>query len=395
MRVCVVGLRALPSTIGGIETYCEMLYPHMVDEDANLLVTILTRSGYSKERAFNFRSLNVRSIWSPRISGLETAMHTLLAIIYARLTIHPQVIHLHGVGPAFFALFARMLGMKTVVIHHAPDYRRPKWGMVGRWFLKSGERVAAQFADAIICVSDTVRRDFLGLYPSASSRTVAIRAAAALPPPAWNHADEILDELDLHRGRYILSVGRLEATKALEDLIDAFEIASPLGMKLVIAGSGIGDERYAQKLIERASDKIVFAGPRYGSALRTLYTEAALFVHPSHMEGFALVVAEALSVRLPVILSDIEPHREFKLRDNCYFRRGDVHQLARLLAMDSYESFYSREQCEIQSAKSWTHVAQEHLSVLAGLSRERKRAPSQPDFTVNSRHSDISSNTDQ
>jgi glycosyltransferase involved in cell wall biosynthesis len=395
MRVCVVGLRALPSTIGGIETYCEMLYPHMVAEDANLFVTILTRSGYSKERAFNFRSLDVRSIWSPKMSGLETAVHTLLAIIYARIAIHPQVMHLHGVGPAFFALFARLLGMKTVVIHHAPDYLRPKWGLVGRWFLRSGERSAARFANAIICVSDAVRQDFLSLYPFASARTIAIRAAAALPPPTWNQTDGILDELDLHRGRYILSVGRLEATKALEDLIDAFEIARPLGMKLVIAGSGIGDERYAQQLIERASDTIIFAGPRYGNALRTLYTKAALFVHPSHMEGFALVVAEALSVNIPVILSDIEPHREFSLQDNCYFKKGDISHLARLLAMPSYDSFYSKEQCKIQSAKSWSHVAQEHLSVLAGLFSAKEKTPAQANFTIKSRQSEISSNTDQ
>ena len=58
---------------------------------------------------------------------------------YARLFLHPDVLHFHGIGPGFFTPLARLLGMRTVVTHHARDYLRPKWTRRGQTFLRLRE----------------------------------------------------------------------------------------------------------------------------------------------------------------------------------------------------------------------------------------------------------------
>ena len=294
-------------------------------------------------------------------------VHTFLALLYARLVVHPEIVHLHGIGPGFFAPISRALGFITVITHHSPDYRRPKWGRRGRAFLKLGEFAAARFASAIICVSRAVRVDFLARHACARSRTWVIRNGGSLPRAHKPNASTVLQKLKLHPGGYILAVGRLEETKAFHELIAAFEQADLSHLKLVFAGSAAGNNEYAKFLMEFASDRIVLAGFQTGDDLRHLYEEAALFVHPSHMEGYGLVVAEAMSVNTPIILSDIPPHREFALNEACYCPVGDVASLSRKLQAPDYHCYMTPNASKSPTVATWESAAQRHLQLFRTL----------------------------
>ena len=55
---------------------------------------------------------------------------------------------------------------------------------------------------------------------------------------------------------------------------------------------------------------MVLPGYLYGSELAAIYEGAAVFVQPSDVEGLPLTLLEALSYRIPVVASDIDPHQE-------------------------------------------------------------------------------------
>ncbi|HEX5006496.1 MAG TPA: hypothetical protein VFV70_05250, partial [Hyphomonadaceae bacterium] len=101
MKICAIGLRGIPDVMGGIETHCEHLYPRLAQLDSKLEITVIGRSGYA--RSGSFGNVRIVTLWAPRRKALETLVHTPLAILYARLFLHPDVIHLHAVGPGFFA----------------------------------------------------------------------------------------------------------------------------------------------------------------------------------------------------------------------------------------------------------------------------------------------------
>lgn len=372
MRICVIGLRGLPDVIGGIEVHCERLFPEVHRVDGTIKVTMLIRRGYTPTSRFGFQGCDVVALWSPIFWGVDTLIHTAWALIYARFKVGPDIVHIHGIGPGFFTPLARLLGFRTVVTHHAQDYERPKWGRFGRAFLKLGERLAGYTASRIICVSDALQRSFLAKVPQAAGRCVTIRHAGSLEFAKSNAASKIWAELGLAPGKYILAVGRLEATKGFHDLIDAQKLV-PGERKLVILGSAVGNQSYAGWLRRMASENVIFAGYRTGAELQDLYRGASLFVHPSYMEGFGLVISEALSADIPVLLSDIPPHREFGLNENCYFPIGDIQALAGKLATEDYSLFYTRHAVERQLKTSWAEVAAQHIDVYRVLFRRSER----------------------
>jgi glycosyltransferase involved in cell wall biosynthesis len=367
MRICVIGLRGIPDVMGGIETHCQNLYPRLARLADDLDITVIARSGYAESRVYD--GVRVKTLWAPRGKGVETLVHTPIALLYARLFLHPHVVHLHGVGPGLFAPLAHALGFRTVVTHHAPDYDRPKWGPVGRGVLRAGERLLAGFADQIVCVNDAIARTLRGRYPRTRSCAQTIRNGAP-PRPSPRGADhDVLKRFGLTRGGYVLAVGRLDPTKGFHDLIDAYRRARPANRQLVIVGGSLGDDAYSQKLLTQGAGEVIFTGFQNAATLRLLYENAALFVLPSSVEGSPLVAFEALSAGAPVVLSDADANLEIGLEPHLYFPVGDVGALARILSND-YASYRSKRAAAILRENDWDEIARKHLIVF------RKAAPS-------------------
>jgi glycosyltransferase involved in cell wall biosynthesis len=369
-HICVVGLRGIPDVIGGIEAHCQQLYPRLAKLSEGVRVTVLIRSGYTQRRLFEYQGIQVRTVWSPHVWGVDTVVHSFLAVLYARLFLKVDVLHLHGIGPGFFSPLARLLGIPTVVTHHARDYLRPKWSLRGQTFLRLGERFTARFANAVVCVSKALHSEFVHAYPEARGRARVIPNASALTGPVPPDIAPFLVPLGLVAGKYILAVGRLDAAKSFDDLIAAFKQGRP-NAKLVIAGSEIGNEAHAAELWKHRSDDIIFTGFQSGEALASLYRGAALFVHPSRLEGYGLVIAEALTLDLPLIVSDIPPHLEFELPEQCYFPAGDVAALAVKLGAGDYGQYRAPRAAEIQQRKDWNDIAAQHLLLYREVSERR------------------------
>ena len=101
-------------------------------------------------------------------------------------------------------------------------------------------------------------------------------------------------------------VARFVPEKELHDLIKAFK-ALECDCKLVIAGDADHETDYSRNLRQVASedDRIILTGYITGEPLNQVYTYARLFVLPSYHEGLHIVLLEALSYGLSVMVSDI------------------------------------------------------------------------------------------
>jgi glycosyltransferase involved in cell wall biosynthesis len=114
---------------------------------------------------------------------------------------------------------------------------------------------------------------------------------------------------------YVLFAGRLAPEKNLEALIDAFAIVARRNpTTLILAGEGPLDIDVHRRINERGlTDRVILLG--YVNDLPRLMRSSAAFVSLSHFEGHPNTVLEACALGVPLVVSDIQAHREFLTED--------------------------------------------------------------------------------
>ncbi|MDU4940937.1 MAG: glycosyltransferase [Mixta calida] len=143
-----------------------------------------------------------------------------------------------------------------------------------------------------------------------------------------------------HEGLKYLYVGRLAPEKNLSLLIDVFNETRET---LFIVGSG-PDSDVLQK---KAKNNITFLGYVNNRELETHYRQCDVFILPSLAEPWGLVIEEALSLGLPVIISDRVGCKEDLVKENgIVFEATSKDSLKKALFKMKleYNSFYNAAQ---------------------------------------------------
>lgn len=323
MHVMVLGLRAFPGVEGGVETHAQHLYPLIADMGCD--VDVLVRAPYRKYKGSTYKGVRFVSIWSPRKTGIESIIHSLLGVLYAAIH-RPDVLHIHAIGPSIVTPLARIMGLRVVVTHHGPDYDRDKWGGVSRWVLRTGELLGMRLSNQRIVISQVIKDLVYKKYGCNSSLIPNGVYIPELPP-----TENALRHFGLEARKYILQVSRLVPEKRQLDLIRAFSITNLDGWRLVLVGAVEEGDEYSRSVSDLAQEtpNVILAGFQTGVALQELYAHAGIFVLPSSHEGLPIVLLEALSYGLSALASDIPANLEVGLPNQHYFRLGDISDLAR------------------------------------------------------------------
>jgi glycosyltransferase involved in cell wall biosynthesis len=356
----VLGLRGIPNVQGGIETHVEHLYPRLVTLGCD--VDVVCRTPYVDADQRKFGAIRLRRIWSPQRPGLEAFVHSLLGVIYAGFS-RPDILHIHGIGPAAVTPLARLFGLRVVVTHHGPDYDRDKWGSMARAALRFGERMGMRYANARIVISKVIAE----LVRSRHGRDSVLIPNGVVVPELEASAEHALG-FGLVPGKYFLQVSRIVPEKRQLELIEAFRLARPAGWKLALVG-GLGADNYSKRVRAAAAetDGVVLTDFLTGAPLRQVYSHAGAFVLPSSHEGLPIAMLEALSYGLPVIASDIPANLEVGLPAASYFRTGDIEALQSALerfaaATEECGARQARRQW-VESRYDWDEIAAQTLRV--------------------------------
>jgi glycosyltransferase involved in cell wall biosynthesis len=113
------------------------------------------------------------------------------------------------------------------------------------------------------------------------------------------------------QGPFFLSVGTLEPRKNLQRLIQGWrQTYTQCRIPLLLVGPYGWKEKKLKDGQSTVSDGLHWLGPVDDSTLTALYRQATAVIQYSLDEGFDYPVAEALCMGTPLIVSDIEVHRE-------------------------------------------------------------------------------------
>jgi glycosyltransferase involved in cell wall biosynthesis len=359
MKLFVTGTRGIPNIMGGVETHCEELFPRIARKGVD--VTVARRSSYVHDSLKEWKGVKLVDVATPKKKSLEAIIHTFRAINRAK-RMGADVVHIHAIGPALLTPYARLLGMKVVFTHHGPDYDRDKWGRPAKFILKLGERMGVKFANEVIVISKVIDELIAQRY----GRRDAHLIYNGVPKADFTDFPEYFAELGIEEGKYILGMCRFVPEKNLHHLVEAFARIDAKGCKLVLAGDTDFEDDYSRELKRRAREAgVVLPGFVKGRKLHSLLSKARAYVLPSSHEGLPIALLEAMSYRLPVVVSDIPANMEVGLEDKCYFHVGDVDQLAQHL-----QAVVSRPTQRIDydmAEYDWDRIAEQVMEVYRSL----------------------------
>ncbi|MCL6647698.1 MAG: glycosyltransferase family 4 protein [Chloroflexi bacterium] len=162
--------------------------------------------------------------------------------------------------------------------------------------------LSVRFADAIIAISETTRRDLERLVQPRAPITVIYRSVDpryAPPPPA--HCAGVRARYQLAEP-YLLYVGTLEPRKGVDTLIAALALLEGRPLVALVGAPGWASERLQQQVVHAGlAGRVRFLHYVPADDLPALYGAALGFVLPSRYEGFGLPVLEAMACGAPVV----------------------------------------------------------------------------------------------
>lgn len=229
---------------------------------------------------------------------------SILAFFRLLLTSKPDIIHCHGIWSPLIntvIFFAHLLHI-PIVLH--PHGMLEPWSLARhsrrkQFLLSLFQRRCLCFVDLFMATSHQERLSLLRL---------GFKAPIAVIPIGFNNL-----KTSLHRPsispRKLLFLSRIHPKKGLHMLLRSWSQISAPNWILQVAGPDAGDLTSSLALVSELSihERVQFLGNLDASSKSAAYGQASLFVLPSYSENFGIVVLEALSHGLPVIVTDTTP----------------------------------------------------------------------------------------
>ena len=153
----------------------------------------------------------------------------------------------------------------------------------------------------VVVTSDNLRAEVLQAYPHAEPLVSVVTPGVTLPGPGMDQAQARRSLGLAEQGRLLLFVANDYARKGLDGLLQALA-GLPPDVSLAVVGNPAGIPAF----LARAQALGVGGRVHFLGALQSVspaYRAADMLVHPTFEDTFAMVVLEAMSHGLPVVVS--------------------------------------------------------------------------------------------
>ena len=371
MKIAVLGSKSLPA-FAGADRVAENIVQHLPADDGHRYHVYVVRTP-AQPRPFD-PAPNVRVIPIPALDGKHSKATTyfFLSALHCALVLRPDLAHVHDSAFGPFAWILRILRPRMPILgtFHGNPYERAKWSRFAKAFLRFSEAAFVRGCHALT----TVARAKVAEVQARVKTPIEFIPNGVDPDPAIPRTG-LAEQHGLVPGQYLLfAAGRMDPTKGLHHLLDAYDRVRP-GLPLLVVGGFEGHDRdYSDQLLARcrATEHVVLLPKLLTQPeLFELVAGAKLFVFPSEIEAMSMMLLEVVSCGVPVLASDIAENVEVVGADYPWlFRNADAADLADKLARflktgPGPEIAAVRERCAREF--NWTAIAARYLALYRRL----------------------------
>src|SRR5215218_2606398 len=149
MRIAMLGTRGVPARYGGFETAVEEVGRRLADRGHRVVVYCRTAPDATERPPRTFSGMQLVHLPAARSRSLETLSHTALSV--GHLLLHrtdAAIVFNAANAPLLPVLRAARIPVATHV--DGLEWKRAKWGRLGRRYYRTAESLAVRWSDALI-----------------------------------------------------------------------------------------------------------------------------------------------------------------------------------------------------------------------------------------------------
>ena len=302
MRIAMLGTRGIPASYSGFETCVQQLGQRLVQRGHQ--VTVYCRSHHIKYVGKYYKGMHLIKLPTIPNKYLDTIVHTFLSSLHALTQGYDIALYfISGNSPATWV--PRLAVTKTLLNVDGLDWKREKWPVFAKKYIKFAEYLATKLPNAYITDSRAIQayyRDRFGSEPP----YIPYGSEVEILPPG-----ETLSHFGLEPRNYILFVGRLVPENCAHHLVETFR-SLDTDFKCVIVGDAPYAEKYISSLKESAKNdrRIIFTGYIFGKGYYELGSNAYVFVETSGVGGTHPALIEAMAFENCVVVHNTPENLE-------------------------------------------------------------------------------------
>jgi len=291
LKIAIAGIRGLPSTYSGYETFIGELAPRLVQRGHE--VTVYCRSALFHEKQAQCQGMNMVYLPSIEHKMFSTLSHSMFAICHASFSKKYDVLLVVNAANGMFGFIPRLAGLKCVLNVDGMEWLRPKWNRLGRFIFKNSARLGTRFYDKIVTDADEMHRLYARQFGIDS---VYIAYGANIER---SEHPEVLQKYGLEKHGYYLIASRLIPDNNADIIVDAF-VKSGSRRTLAIAGGAnykgnTIESQFIDKLRSLANDRVKFLGHVDSNEhVKELHCNCFAYVHGHQFGGINPSLLKAL-----------------------------------------------------------------------------------------------------
>ena len=287
------------------------------------------------------------------------------------------VLHFHNQYNLFFflKLTSKKLRNKAIILYTNHSYIwHDEWNKIERTIKKKyfQEVYCMKKADKVFVLNEHTMNNIIEHIGINKDKVTLIDNGVntdIYTPLSKKEIDEYKKEHNLYGKKVFVQVGSVCDRK---NQYESLELLLPLMKEnkdiVYCFAGGIIDPEYKEKIDtlakkENISDRVIYFGElKPGTNLNKFYNMSEAMIFPSKAEGFSLVIIEAMSSGVPVIIKN---ELEFKLSNECLkFKNGkDFEKIINenIFSEKKYTSLCKKVRNVVLENYSWDKISKEYL----------------------------------
>ncbi len=311
MRIAMVGTRGVPAHYGGFETAIEEVGSRLATRGHEIVVFCRRPEGQPALKTY--KGMELVHLPALKRRSLETLSHTAQSVLSRRMKgVDVAFVFNAANAPLLPVIRARRVPVATHV--DGLEWKRTKWGPVGRRYYRVAESLAVRYSNALIADAHGIA-DYYQAEFGAPTRLISYGA-----PILLNAGFDRLAELDLEPKRYHLVVARTEPENHVLEIVKGY-VSSAARSPLVVVGSAPYADNYLAEIRDATDDRVRMIGGVWDQdQLDQLYAHSLTYLHGHSVGGTNPSLLRAAGAGAFVIAYDVSFNREVVGEHAQYFK---------------------------------------------------------------------------